>query len=270
MTRSRAAPVRFDRERERRGWRVACTLDSPPLNLFDRRDDRRPRRRRSPTLDGEPPRALLIRAEGRAVSGGVDVARLRRADARAGRARSGTSCWRRSSGSKRCRLPVVFAAHALTLTAAFELALACDLIVAAPHGQVRPGRESGRADAVDGRHPAARRAGRQRPRPPVRDERRALRRRGAGALGRRQRDLSRGGVRGARARPRRGAGRRPDQGARDDQAASCAASAKAASRRPTRRSAPRPADLFATEDLQSAVKTFLEHGGPGHATFEGR
>ena len=28
--------------------------------------------------------------------------------------------------------------------------------------------------------------------------------------------------------------------------------------------------LFATEDLQNAVKTFLEHGGPGHATFEGR
>ena len=29
-------------------------------------------------------------------------------------------------------------------------------------------------------------------------------------------------------------------------------------------------DLFATEDLQRAVKTFLEHGAPGHATFEGR
>jgi len=29
-------------------------------------------------------------------------------------------------------------------------------------------------------------------------------------------------------------------------------------------------DLFATEDLKRAVKTFLEHGGPGHATFEGR
>ena len=29
-------------------------------------------------------------------------------------------------------------------------------------------------------------------------------------------------------------------------------------------------DLFATEDLQRAVKTFLEHGGPGYASFEGR
>ena len=27
-------------------------------------------------------------------------------------------------------------------------------------------------------------------------------------------------------------------------------------------------DLFATEDLQNAVSTFLEHGGPGHADFK--
>jgi enoyl-CoA hydratase/carnithine racemase len=30
------------------------------------------------------------------------------------------------------------------------------------------------------------------------------------------------------------------------------------------------AQLFASEDLQNAVKTFLEHGGPGHAKFSGR
>ncbi|HEX3736618.1 MAG TPA: enoyl-CoA hydratase-related protein, partial [Solirubrobacterales bacterium] len=30
------------------------------------------------------------------------------------------------------------------------------------------------------------------------------------------------------------------------------------------------ADLFATEDLQGAVRAFLEHGGPGHAEFHGR
>ena len=55
---------------------ATLTLDSPPLNLFDRR-----------MFDGllegieavesEPPRALLIRAEGRAVSGGVDAGRIR-------------------------------------------------------------------------------------------------------------------------------------------------------------------------------------------------
>ena len=30
------------------------------------------------------------------------------------------------------------------------------------------------------------------------------------------------------------------------------------------------AELFATEDLQGAVRTFLEKGGPGHAEFHGR
>jgi hypothetical protein len=30
------------------------------------------------------------------------------------------------------------------------------------------------------------------------------------------------------------------------------------------------AELFATEDLKDAVRTFLEHGGPGHAEFQGR
>jgi enoyl-CoA hydratase/carnithine racemase len=48
-------------------------------------------------LAADPPRGLLIDARGRVVSAGVDV----------------------------------FAAHGLCLTAAFELALACDLIVAA-------------------------------------------------------------------------------------------------------------------------------------------
>lgn len=58
-------------ERDESGLAVA-TFDSPPLNLFDRAmfdslrttvDD----------LDRDPPRAVLFRAEGRAVSGGVDV-----------------------------------------------------------------------------------------------------------------------------------------------------------------------------------------------------
>ena len=124
-------------------------------------------------IAAEPPRALLIRAEGRAVSGGVDVHVFEGLTPEQG-ASSGPSCWGRSTSSRRLPAPIVFAAHALTLTAAFEIALACDLIVASPRGEVRPGRESGRADAVDGRHPAARRARRQRPRPPLRDDRRDL------------------------------------------------------------------------------------------------
>lgn len=58
-------------EREESGLAV-ITLDSPPLNLFDQRmmDDLRAA---VDDVAADPPRALLIRAEGRAVSGGVDV-----------------------------------------------------------------------------------------------------------------------------------------------------------------------------------------------------
>ena len=68
------------------------TLDSPPLNLFDQRmiDDLRAA---VAEVAAEPPRALLIRAEGRAVSGGVDVHVFDGLTPGAGRARSGTSCW---------------------------------------------------------------------------------------------------------------------------------------------------------------------------------
>jgi enoyl-CoA hydratase len=108
---------------------AVLTLDSPPLNLFDRlmfdalaaAVD---------SVAAEPPRALLIRAEGRAVSGGVDVAEF---DGLTPEQASElwTSLLSLVDTVERLPLPTVFAAHALTLTAAFELALACDLIVAA-------------------------------------------------------------------------------------------------------------------------------------------
>jgi enoyl-CoA hydratase len=119
------AAARLEREE---GGLAVLTLDSPPLNLFDRRmiDDFQAA---VADLAAEPPRALLIRAEGRAVSGGVDV-----------------HVFEGLTPEQGCRLwdelldtidqlealpaPIVFAAHALTLTAAFEVALACDLIVA--------------------------------------------------------------------------------------------------------------------------------------------
>src|ERR1041385_1701258 len=68
MKECRMAPGGLDRE----GGLAIVTLDSPPLNLFD-----------LPLLgaladvvsavEAEPPRALLVRADGRVVSGGVDV-----------------------------------------------------------------------------------------------------------------------------------------------------------------------------------------------------
>ena len=254
-------------EREEGGLAV-LTFDSPPLNLFDQRmiDDFQAA---IADLAAEPPRALLIRAEGRAVSGGVDVHVFDGLTPE-----QGSRLWDELLGTidllEALPAPIVFAAHALTLTAAFEIALACDLIVASPKAKFGLVEKVVGLTPVDGRDPAARRARRLRPRPPVRDERRDLRRRGDGALGRRQHDLPRGRVRGERSR------------ALADELAAGPTKAHAMTKHVLRRfregGVPaadeairtEAADLFATEDLQNAVKTFLEHGGPGHATFEGR
>src|SRR3954453_21631114 len=106
------------------------TLDSPPLNLFDQRmiDDLRAA---IDAVAAEPTRALLIRAEGRAVSGGVEVQVF------AGLSpEQGSLLWdellRMIEKVEELPAPVVFAAHALTLTAPFALSLAWGLIGASP------------------------------------------------------------------------------------------------------------------------------------------
>ena len=119
-------------ERDESGLATA-SFDSPPLNLFNRQlmEDLRAA---IGQVEADPPRALLFRAEGRAVSGGVDVHEF------AGLTpERGSELWDELIGTvervEALPLPVVFAAHALTLTAAFELALGCDLILAARSAQ---------------------------------------------------------------------------------------------------------------------------------------
>jgi enoyl-CoA hydratase len=107
---------------------AVLTMDSAPLNLFDDAmvaawiDA-------VETLKNDPPRGLLIRAEGRVVSGGVDVHLFEGLDAG-----SAAEFFRRllsiTQTIERLPCPTVFAAHALTLTAAFEISLACDLLLA--------------------------------------------------------------------------------------------------------------------------------------------
>lgn len=113
---------------------AVLTLDHAPLNLFDQAmfdalvAD-------LAALTAAPPRALLLRAEGRAVSAGVDVhvfAGLSPEDAGA--------LWQQLFDGiiapiEALPCPVVFAAHALTLTAAFEIALACDIVLAGPRAR---------------------------------------------------------------------------------------------------------------------------------------
>ena len=203
---------------ERDGGLAVATLDRPPLNLFDS-EMFESLKKTIDAVEADRPRALLFRAEGRAVSGGVNVAEFDGLTPERGGA-----LWDELIGAvervEALPLPVVFAAHALTLTAAFELALGCDLILAARSAKF------GLVEKVVGLTPSMGgtqrlgRAGRQRAGPRAGDDRRAVRRRGAGEMERRQPGLRRRGLRRAGARVRRGAGAGADQGARDDEAGS--------------------------------------------------
>src|SRR5438874_2365847 len=115
---------------ERDGALAIVTFDSPPLNLFDAELEGELGEAVA-ELESASARAVLFRAEGRVVSGGVDVslfAALATPDAAGTQFDRGIELTRRV---ERLDCPTVFAAHALCLTWAFELALACDLILAA-------------------------------------------------------------------------------------------------------------------------------------------
>ncbi len=123
---SSPAPVRL----ERAGNLAVVTIDNPPVNLFDDSMEQ--------ALDAvlgeletDQPRAVLFRAEGRVVSGGVDVALF---DAQPD-VQHAVDLFNRllaiTRRTEQLPCPTVFAAHALCLTWAFELALACDVILAA-------------------------------------------------------------------------------------------------------------------------------------------
>jgi enoyl-CoA hydratase len=252
---------------EREEGLAVLTLDSPPLNLFDRRMFEG-LHEAIEEVEDEPPRALLIRAEGRAVSGGVDVHAFDGlTPERAG------ELWDELLGLvervERLPLPTVFAAHALTLTAAFELSLGCDLIVAArsaKFGLVE--KVVGLTPSMGGTQRLAERAG----------------------SGRARQLVMTGELFGAEELERWGVVNLVfDDAEFEDRARAFAAELASG---PTRAHAMTKhilrryveggvavadqairadaGDLFATEDLQNAVRTFLEHGGPGHAEFHGR
>jgi enoyl-CoA hydratase/carnithine racemase len=253
-------------EREGSGLAV-LTLDSPPLNLFDQRmiDDVRAA---VEDVAATPPRALLIRAEGRAVSGGVDVHVFDGLTPE-----QGSALWdellRMIDRLEGLPAPIVFAAHALTLTAAFEIALACDLIVASPKakfGLVE--KVVGLTPSMGGTQRFAERAG----------------------SGRARQFVMSGEIYGAEELERWGVVNTIFAAEEFEQRSRALATELAAG--PTKAHAmtkhilrrfreggmpagdqavrTEAAELFASEDLQNAVKAFLEHGGPGHAKFQGR
>ncbi len=250
---------------EAEGPLAILTLDRPPLNLFDEaliRDLRAAVDR----VAAEPPRGLLVRARGRVVSGGVDVALfdgLTPEDAAA----LWTDLLAMIHTVEELPFPTVFAAHALCLTAAFELSLACDLLLAAESAKF------GLVETVVGLTPAmggtqrlAERAGPARARELVMTgelyDAATLER--WNVVNRVLPDEGFDEV--ARAFARRLA-----EGPTVAHAATKAivrAQVEVGARAADERVPELAGGLFASDDLKRAVRSFLERG-PGHATYEG-
>jgi enoyl-CoA hydratase len=118
---------------EQDGPLAVLTISKPPLNLFDREVDEG-LHAAIRHVAVERPRGLLLRAEGRVWTGGVDVNLFKDLDPE-----SGGELWRRGfelvQGIEDLPFPVIFAAHALCLTWGLEIALGCDLLVAAEGAQ---------------------------------------------------------------------------------------------------------------------------------------
>ena len=251
---------------ERDGALAIVTLARPPLNLFDE-EMLAALRAAVDAVAADPPRGLLVRADGRAVSGGVDVHLfdgLTVDDA--------SALWRELLDLvhvvEELPLPTVFAAHALCLTAAFELSLACDLLLAAESARF------GLVETVVGLTPAmggtqrlAERAGPARARELVMTGELY----DAATLERWNvvnRVLADEGFDEAA----RAFARRLAEGPTRAHAATKAivrAQVEGGARAADERVPEVAGGLFATEDLRGAVRSFLENG-PGHATYRGR
>jgi enoyl-CoA hydratase/carnithine racemase len=252
---------------EAEGPLAVLTFDSPPLNLFDDAVFAGFREAMD-KVAADPPRGLLLRAEGKVVSGGVDVGKV--FDGMS--AERGGELWDELLATihvlEELPLPTVFAAHGLCLTAAFEIALACDVLLASERAKF------GLVEIVVGLTPS---------------------------MGGPQRLAERAGPNRAKELIFTGelfdAATLKDWGvvnrvyAPDAFAAEARAFAEQVANGPTRAHAAtkrlvweakehgaRAADalvaevsgpLFDTEDLQNAVKSFLTDG-PGKATYQGR
>ncbi|GHF60729.1 enoyl-CoA hydratase/carnithine racemase [Amycolatopsis bartoniae] len=245
---------------------AVLTIDAGPLNLYtpelhadlDAALDQLP----------EDTRALLIRADGKIVSGGVDVQQFAAQETPEQAKALFDHMLALPDRIAALEFPTVFAAHALCLTWAFEVAVACDLILAAESASF------GLVEKVVGLTPT---------------------------MGGTQRLAARAGV--GRAKEFVMTGERypaatlerwnvvnrvlPDDGF--DEAARAFAASLAEG--PTRAHAATKkvldhfqhggvpeanahittiaADLYRTEDLRKAVRSFLDEG-PGKATFTGR
>lgn len=108
---------------------TTLTFSSGPVNLYslelhDEFDDALER------VEAELPRVLVVRAEGKIVSGGVDVAQFHARTTKAATRELYDRMIELPERFAALPVPTVFVAHSLTLTWALEVALACDVLLA--------------------------------------------------------------------------------------------------------------------------------------------
>jgi len=109
---------------------ATVTFSSGPLNLyslelheeFDAALDR---------VEAQSPRVVVVRAEGKIVSGGVDVAQFHARTSKQATRELYDRMIELPDRFAALPMPTVFVVHGLTLTWALEVALACDVIFAA-------------------------------------------------------------------------------------------------------------------------------------------
>lgn len=108
---------------------TTLTFSSGPVNLyslefhdeFDNALDQ---------VEADLPRVLIVRAEGKIVSGGVDVSQFHERKTKAETRQLYDRMMELPDRFAALPIPTVFVSHALTLTWAFEVALACDILLA--------------------------------------------------------------------------------------------------------------------------------------------